>query len=508
MKNFLLPPVLLALACDPSGPSEGSFQLYPPEFAGDPVPCSFSLVWDDEGTEYELYRSTVAGIEADPSRALLVCVTGGTEWTDSEALEWGTGYFYAVRADEHLWSNEVSVVTPSSPYPPSCVLSMEKTGFTDCRLQWTEAEGDFSSYALLRSDHFNIGEFPHFADTVFFSSYRDSTVFTDHFASPDRPGYYAVAVSDGTGLSSFSNVLTFTPGGDIPWRISFSRTVYGLQARNYQITSSPSVITGSRPYTGYSYGRLLDTEDCSVICEAGIHPRFIAVLSTGEIFASHKTADGYRLSLFSSDFSTELISRSLPPMAHGIELEAGLLVGGSSSSFLVDRETLQTSMSFGFGFSGGFLSLDGNRVFLKSGSGVIVLDANSLSVSGSIPGYFSSVQQGNDGNIYCMNSQRVEVYHPQSLSMILQFVFPEPAGTSEAAVLPPECRYAYVPVWEGDELVIRVWDITTGETPGTVRPGKRDFTILWDLLPSPSGDYLWCLGYEADGVQGIFRISL
>ena len=504
----MLLPLVFMLACDSQGPFQGYFRLDPAQFTGDPVPCQFFLEWVNAGIQYEVFRSTGAGIEADPSAAVLLGITEDVQWTDSASLVWGDEYYYAIRADGDLWSNEVSALAPPSPYPSPCELSAVKTGFTDCLLEWTESEGDVRSYTLLRSSYSNIEDFYYFADTLSVSFSGDSASFADHFASPGGDSYYAVAVADSNGLTSFSNIVTFVPGGEIPWQVTDCSSVYGLQGRNYLITAYPQVITGARKFPGYSLGGLYDTDDCSVMFDRSIDPVFITVLTSGSILASHLTSQGYRLSIFTADFSQETVSRGFPPVSHCIQLENGLFAGGSSSSFLLHGETLETLNTFGFGFSGGVLSRDGARIYLNSGSGVLVMDAITMGITGTIPGYYTTILEGNDGNLYCGNSQRIEVYQIPSLSMETQFIFPEPAATPEVALLGPECRYVYVPVMENGELAIRVWDMQTGESPGTVRPQFQSFYTLWDFLPSPSGDYLWCLGYCEDSSQRVFRVSL
>lgn len=500
--------MLLLWSCDPTGPEEG-FQLESVEFTGDPASfCEFTAVWKEAGCEYELFRSTEPGIESGQPEARLLCVTGETEWIDSDSLEWGTLYFYAVRADGSLWSNEVCSATPASPYPPPCELSWEKTGFTDCSLQWTEAQGGFSSYAVLRSDYPNIAGFYWYADTVYTSNHRDSLSYTDHFAFPEKESYYAVCVADTTGLFSISNEIEFTPGGDVPWRVSHTSVIYGLEPRSFQITPDGQRLTGSRFYIGYSLGKVFDAGDASVVSETPMDPSYIMVLSGGSILASHVTDEGYRVSLFSQDFETETAAVSHPPVTHAIELDSGILLGYSSGCSLVDPETLEILQTAGFGFFDGYLSAGGERVVLLGGSGIFVADPGTLSITGSIPGYFSRVQEGADGSINCCSSQRVDTYDPVSLALLRQFTFPETAVIPESALLPPECAFVYVPVLENDELVLRVWNMETGETPGTVRPGREDFIAMWDLLPSPTGDFLWCFGYENDGTRSIFRISL
>lgn len=504
--------------CDSTGPSS-SFSIIYIEFSGDSIGsggekgtpfCEFTLEWESIGSEseYRLYRSLSPDIVSDPSTAVLLCSTAETEWIDGDSLDWGTIYHYAVLADEALWSSEETGTTPGSPYPPSSQLSFEKTGFTDCTLQWTGVRGGFQSYTVLRSDYPGIENTLWYADTIFVSSSADSTFYTDHQAFPEGLNYYCVAVSDEEGLSSFSNEVEFTSGGDIPWIVSINRTVAGLQARNYLVTPDGERMTGSRPYSGYSLGSVFSTADGLPEYSAVIESSYIDELAGGNLLVSHLSPNGNRLSIYSGDLSLEIISRDFPPVRSAVELENGILCGCGSNSYLLDRETLQTLETLPLGFERNVLSSEGDRLFILNSSGVVAIDPFSLNVTGGIPGSFINIQIGTDGDLRCINSQRVLICDPVSLNLLNQFDYPQTAGVPEVVTLPPECDFVYVPVWDNGELVFRVWNIFTGETPGTIIPQHTDLSYVWDLLVSPRGDFLWCLGYEADGIQSIFRISI
>lgn len=520
MKKVLLCCLACAfIACYSTGPFENGFSITSIEFTGDSTGfpekrgtpyCEYSLEWESAGSnvEYKLYRSTETGIESDPSQAVLLCTTAEREWVDSYGLEWGTAYHYAVAADDVVWTVEETVNTPGYPFPPPCELTFQKTGFTDCSLEWTQAQGSFQSYAVLGSDFPDIADNLWYADTLFVSTTLDSTQYTHHTASPTGVNYFAVAVSDEEGLSSLSNEVEFTSGGDVPWIVSYSRVIYGLQGRNYGITDDGERLTCSRNYSGYSLGKVLSSDDGLPIYDATIGEGYITILESLEILVSHITSDGYMLSLYSEDFSTEIISRSFPCVQWAVEVDNGILCGCNSTSYLVDRQTLQTVESFSFGFKKSTFSLGGDRLYLLNSSGVLVLDPSELSITGGIPGSFINIQMGADGNLRCISSQRVDVYSTSSLSLLFQFYFPQSAGIPVVTALPPECNLVYVPVWDGDRLIFAVWDIITGETLGTVIPQQDDYVQLWDLLVSPDGDFLWCLGYEADNTQHIFRISI
>lgn len=507
MKPLLFSVLCALSACDTSGPFGNGFQVTSLAFTGNPAAyCEFSLKWEPAGSVYTVFRSTEPGIAEDPSEASVLCTVSDTLWVDGQGLAWGTVYYWAVNADGNLWSNEVSLAAPPSPSP--CTLSVQKTGFSSCSLSWTGAQESFGSYAVLRSRYPGISSRPRFADTVFVSTDIDTTFCMDHSSPPEVSSYYAVAVTDTAGFSGFSNEAEFVPGGEVPWIARHQRVVYGQSARNFLVTANGQQITGGRYYSGYSLGGVFSTSDGAVELTAPVDPGLIAVLENGEILASHLTGQGWRLSLFSQDFSTETVSRDFPPVHGLVELESGILLGSSSTSCLVAGNTLQTLKSLDFGFFQGFLSEDLNTVFLLNRSGVLLLDASGIYITGSITGSYSSIALGVDGRLRCTSSRDVVVYDSASLVLEHRFDFPEQAAVSEACVLPPWCDMVYVPVWENDELVFTVWNIFTGETPGTVRPQDADFTHFQDLMPSPSGDFLWCLGTASDGTMYMFRISL
>ncbi len=498
--------LVTVIACDTSGPSSGGFSITSIEFAGGVTP-GFLLEWGtaEEGAVYRLYRSAEPGIAADPSKAVLAGTTTATLWTDTLGLLWGTEYFYAVNAGQGLWSSEVSAEVPGSPYPPPCVLSLERTAFTDCHVQWTEAEGDFASYSLLRS------EYPGtilYADTVFTTTSRDSTSILDHLVNPDRNSYYSLWVTDSAGLSTSSGEEVFTPGGDVPWRVSRSITVHGLQARTYLVTPDGGRMTGSRIFSGYSLAGVYSTDDGLPLHEEALSPDFVIELEGGNLLVSHLTGQGYRLSLYSSGFGEELVSTVFPPVQWAVITDAGILLGCGSVSHLVAPASLEILLSAAWGFFKGVSSPDGQRLFLLNGSGVLAVNSSDLSIEGGIPGGYLDVQIGSDGRLRCTSSQRLEVYDTASLTPVRTFVFPEPAATDAVAALPPQADLVYLPVVEEGVLVIKVWDSVTGDSPGTVQLTGSGFEQLWDLVPSPQGDFLWCMGLEADGTRSLFRISV
>jgi len=515
--------------CYSAGPSEGDFLITVLEFSGDSTGnrhqeerntgepyCEFSLEWqrldDHDGFIYTLYRSTEPFIQADPSKALEVCSTPGNSWLDSEGLLWDTTYYYAVEAEhthgETKWSDEACAATPGSPFPQPSVLAFEKTGFTSCSLHWTGAGTSFRSYTVLRSSFPQVAQHLWFADTLLVSFDIDSLNFTDTWASPSGISYYVLALSDSSGLSSFSNEVEFTPGGEVPWIISYERAVYGLGERFFSITGDGARITGSRVFSSYSQAWVLDSANGLPLYSTDIDASSLFELSDGNLALSYSSASGSRFGIYTFDLSSETVARSFPPVNSVTELNGDLLLGCGSTSALVHGQTLETIESFSFGFEMYARAPDGVRLYLLNSSGVLVFNPEELMVEGGIPGNFSDVRVGPDGLIRCVNSQRVDIYDPADLALVSQFVFPQQAAESEVVLLPPDYIIAYVPVQLDDALIFRLWDTASGESPGTIVPEHGSYLDIQDVLASPGGDFLWGLCTGPDMQRTAFRISL
>lgn len=520
---------LVVAVCCITAPSDGDFLITGYEFTGDSTGtsarrgmvsrgpyCMFTLVWQmldsAKGYEYTLFRSTAPSIQSDPSGARELCTTEDVTWADSEELLWGTRYYYAVMArpsfGDTRWSNEVTVETPGSPFPRPCSLSFVRSGFTDCSLNWTQAEDDFRTYTIVRSSFPGVDQHLWLADTLFVTTLIDSLCFTDQSASAEGTSYYALAVSDTAGLSSFSNEVAFVPGGDIPWRITEERTVYGIEENYYSITGNGEGITASLSFSSYSQARILSTVDGFPLFTVSIHANSLFELSDGTMALSYVSSMGNRFAIFKGDLSAEMNSRSFPPVHSVAGTEAGLLLGCSSVSAIVNMETLETIKDFDFGFDRFAESPDGTSLYLLNSSGVLVLNILTATVTGAIPGNYSDVRVGADGMIRCVNSQRVDAYDPFSLTMTSQFVFPQPAAQPEVTLLPPQFIIAYVPVLDDGVIVFRLWDTVSGESPGRVVPQHGDYIDVRDIVVSPDGDFLWGLSTEADMQRTAFRISL
>jgi hypothetical protein len=120
--------------------------------------CQITVGWFtpevDSILAYVLFRSLEPGVQ-ESGQATIIATTSDTLVNDSYQLDWGTSYYYAVRAldqdSTELWSDEASILTPNSQIPTPSVLSAIDLPMGQCILHWTICpDDDFSSYILLR----------------------------------------------------------------------------------------------------------------------------------------------------------------------------------------------------------------------------------------------------------------------------------------------------------------------------------------------------------------------
>lgn len=523
---FLL---LATSSCDSTGPSEADFLISSIEFTGDStgtdhadrmsaccefrgaltVPfCEFTLDWEapfpDTRFEYTVFRSEEPLIPSDPSEATELTTILQRSWSDSQDLEWGTDYYYAVRAmspgGSTKWSNEVCVTTPGSPFPDPAALSMEKIGFSSCRLQWTEwPDSCFKAYTLLRSYLPDIEHNPEYMhDTLYATTDRSSLSFTDSTVTGVHGFYYILVTENTKELSSFSNEVYFLPGADIPWRVT--RTIWltwpsdcGHRIRNM----SP---TGDCFYES-SFGDWYEDfhitrRSCSngsylgsIACEAEVS----TVLLNGNIAISEPFLVPV-LRIYSSDLQ-EIISTSTPVICSMVDTPCGILVSGTTSSWLYDPNSLEVLETFSDShFDDAVLSTDGNRVYLRfDGSGVIGLLLPGFDVFGELPVSYQYITCGSDGNLHCANETETAVYDGATLQLIDDFVFPEGSSPLQGvSFLLPECRYLYG--WSYSEqggCIVHVLDTEAKVQAGTIHPGGDFLAGPERFFSSPEGSFLW-----------------
>ncbi|MCD4701211.1 MAG: MBL fold metallo-hydrolase [Candidatus Aegiribacteria sp.] len=181
-----------------------------------------SAVWtqcpDDNFAWYAIYRSLTPGISSNAGAAdtsVVFSSVSGTSWIDTGISE-GNIYYYSVRTvntdDLDSWSNEDSVVVPSSAPPTSSTLTGTYTGdgtFSQITLEWTEChDSDFYCYKLYRSTSPDIAGDPLSAEVVATGEGSGDTAYEDNEVEGLTTYYYAVKTLNESQLSSWSNEVS------------------------------------------------------------------------------------------------------------------------------------------------------------------------------------------------------------------------------------------------------------------------------------------------------------
>ena len=525
----LISVLLLSLtSCGSTGPSEPDFLFTSLEFTGDstgeePI-CQFTLMWEypvpDTRFEYTVFRSLVPSIQSDPEEAEALATLLTRNWIDSENIDWGTVYYYAVRAipaeGSTRWSDEISVQSPDSPYPEPVVLDFEKVNFTFCRLIWTEyMEDDFAAYHVLRSYLPDIEKNPSYMhDTLFTTSDRATLTFTDTTLTAPPGYFYTVVTVDSTGLGSYSNVVEFLPGGDIPWRVtrivstnpysdSHFHISYISQDQSYFLTSVDNYGAKYIEKRRSSDGEWLGALDCQERCSAE--------LLNGKIVVSTDDWSSEKLTVYSPSLSElTAVSVSFPILAL-IDTPEGILASCQNERILFDRETLDILQIIPIpSFSRGTLSPDGNRLYLTSWNGIVTgYSLPDFSTFGETGSGFNDAYIDSDGNLCCAGDFGTAVYNGATLELIDQYDFPSDITPLQGvSFLKPGGGYVYG--WDyqdapgGGSFIIYVLDSEEKELAGTIAVEGEDIYGPERFHSSPDGSFLWFSRQCYDSNQTVY----
>ncbi len=538
---FLLLFVFLFLGCDNAAPSVPGFLITSIEFTGDStgnelagrgdlsVPyCEFTIEWDAPSTdsryEYTVFRSLEPGIQSDPESAEELAILQNTSWADSEELDWNAGYYYAVKAvpalSGDLWSDEVFVQAPISPFPTPGELSFERLHFRTCSLSWEACTGSgFQSAILMRSDHEDIEHTLSWRDidTLLVTTDFGPGLFVDSNMTGSDPFYYVLEVSAGEDLISYSNEVCFTPGAEFPWVVDenfhlggayvYLNKLFGLVSRDserlYFLFGADNfgkdVVWGINANNGSSLG---STTFESIF---GFTER-----PDGSILLTYRDeSDNFYMSNFTESFSSVLQTVNLNrTLSSVLETPAGILCTSLSKLLVLDPVSFEILDSIPHPFIYGVSFDNLNRSFLMTGGGVKALRSSDLEYLGYIVGPFMDIQAGLNGNLYCFSEAGVEWYDAVDLSLQGSYVFP--SNTLGAVVLPGNENIVYVYRMSDlrYEYTLEIHDMSSEEVIGIV----QDLPVLDEenvfLFPSWNGNFLWC--FQWDGLSSVdyFNVTL
>jgi len=539
--------VILLFACDSTGPSLPSFNLESVVFTGDSTGLAparivqsesaaagasscgknypyleMTLTWEkpeeDQRQTFTVFRSSDPSIQSDPEEAEELQTQFETTFADSAGLEWGSDYYYAIRAvdlnENCWWSNEVHVETPRSPFPVPRHLSFDKHHFIVCSLSWDVCQEEtFASYILIRSTFPDIEHITYNKDTLLVTDDVNTLGYTDSIIGDVDERYYVVVTVDKDGLPAYSNEVEFQAGGNIPWRVdkrssstcildeigftsADGERIYISRWHDYPVHYRLQILD---PYSGGTPSlRVFDRISS------------IAERPNGNILVFHGYSGACSLSVCTEDLDCVIQATPVAfEFIHSVEVPEGsvILASRENNSYALDAYSLEPVSSFPFGFTDAVVSPDGGMVYLCGADKLICLRASDLEYLGDIAGSFNSVDYGSDGCIYCITDEGVFRYDSYTLSLCDEFLFPFPA--CGAVLLQPDCRMVYLlNRTESNEYTIEVFDTITGKGMGTVWSSQ---VIPYEyaqqfFLSSPQGEFIW--GFTHDGLTVSYRYRI
>jgi len=363
-----------------------------------------------------------------------------------------------------------------------------------CNLEWNEYTGgdDFRWYVLYRSNHPGIEQNPSYQkDSVFITDDRGMVSFLDTFV---LSRYYALAVVDSSGLSSFSNEVCFEPGAEFPWRFYYNFSGgTSFFYPDFAFKSDCSERMYLVYYSDYSRGRYLS-------CRSTYNGNYVNGISRDEIYSAAERPDGTilvcceesqmqipLLSVFTGDLASELQTVHLDRVVtRMIEAGAGILCSSGGKALVLDPVSLQTVDSIPYSFTSAVLAEELDRVFLCRNSHAVCLRSSDLAYMGNIPGNIEGMVYSQDGVLFCIGETEIRGYDPISLTLESSYQLPE--NTLCSTVLSSGEYVVYV--FRDDPFRVEVFSYASGEFLGMVSeiPWYSDQHCF---LCDPQDDYLW-----------------
>ncbi len=560
---YALPAVLwlvLASSCgdDPSGPEpfQPDFFLASISFTGDSVDssgerteaiptgvrgrtvhrgdpyCEVTVSWHppegDSALVYTLYRSTTAGIRFGGKASVIIGNTSDTLFSDSIEMSWGAEYHYAVSAltsdSTKLWSDEDSIMMPSSPMPTPSVLSATDLPMGRCILTWTACpDVYFQSYTLLRFEL----PFSMERDTLMVSTVRSDTVFIDSVIPAWSPRLYQVITEGRQGLTSVSNTLEYSSSLEIPYRMdqvwvgpgdiaSYTMST-GLTAslNNEFIYFDESQYSQYPPYPTYNRTRRMRT-DCissqAYFCIDGYNSHFSVAPQQNAILHLDMLSE-------SSCIVRTLDEETLEPLDSfniGFECDAVLALNSGGMGILhqsftswslalhIPSMTLQDTLDYAF---------TAGRVVEGFGTYILPelrrIDPVTLEIvaSSSIVPITTSITGTSSGDLCCISTSGVFYrLDPLDLSVIESAYLP---FMPYSATLLEADGHLYAYLWDDAYATPQVYDTDGFTFVGAVLYDENmDDIIVTGMTPLPLINDICCAYFNWDNSrQGVFTIS-
>ncbi len=498
-------------------------QICREESKGEPY-CEITISWippeADSIVIYTIYRSTDPGIESGSTSEDIVGTTTDSVFADSNSLEWGVTYYYAVTGlttdSTLLWSNEDSIGTPNCQFPTPSILTAEDLPFGRCILSWSECpDDDFASYVLIRQQ----SEFSFLPDTLGVFSGLQETTYTDSVLPSYSPRYYKIITTDTQGLSVESDVLEYISGFGLPWCVCFCSNEFTYMPFGGLI-SSPNedfIYFGADGYLRSLYRLNTDTgsfihfssEYCSNLSYVYAPQQNCLLLSPS--YSSQNCVelrDEYTLEILDQ---LELPFNTLGILALPTGSRAILSPWGYDNSIVLDVSNMELVDTVDYVFHYGQV-LEGFGTYIMGRGPLRRIDPTTLQVVATSTinlDYFTELMVSNSGELCLISNCCFYELDPYSLSVINSTPLPMSSFSSGTLIEAQGTVYAYI--FEPSDPSIRVYDTETLELIGQVS-NLPDYRFEWppEMITLHSRQEIWCRYFSISAPNGIvvFNISL
>ena len=499
------------------------------ENKGEPY-CEVTISWippeADSDVFYSIYRSIRPGIESGCSAEDIVGATTDTIFIDSDSLEWGAKYYYAIcglTSDSTiLWSDEVFITMPNSQFPTPSVLTAEDLPLGGCTLSWSECpDDDFESYTLvclMTESSLN-------ADTLGVFSEIQETTFSDSVPACYSPRYYKVITRDTQGLTVESNMIEYTSGFGLPWYIRiYNNCSYEIPLNfNFPITSSTYedyiyyVEVERNPEERIDLARLYTENGSYTDCFIGNHCDISNIPQQNCMLVSRTDKNSVNYIELRDEASLVILdSRTLPFRTNGI---LALPTGGkallhpqwSSQSIVLDISTMELVDTLDYAFTSGQV-IEGHGTYIMGEGPLRRINPSTLQVAATstfIPMRHVDLMVSSSGALcfisisghyYELDPQTLSTFSIKTLPLTNNYVFSliEAQGTVYAYL----CRYS-------EPESIKVYNTETLDYVGHV---QSEFNLeshyVSDMITLHSRNEIWCVFFDiSQNKAGAFCIS-
>ncbi len=492
--------------------------------------CQYTVCWNsaiaDSVISYSLHRSTSPEIYSDSSGVTIIGTTTDTVLVDSNSMQWGVTYYYAVSAlssdSTILWSDEGSILTPSSPLPTSSEISANDLLLGRSLLSWTVCpDEDFYSYTLLRDNYYGM----HVCDTLAVFLGSQDTIFTDSILPTYVPRYYKVVTTNTSGFTSESNVLTYNPSPGLPWRVDrdwegpYAFPTYSVLSTLKQSlsgdyiyfkdrierSSSPDWERITRLSTSTMYETSISSDEA--FCD------FVHASQQGALLTSRPISEYLNVIELRDEFSLDLLDslevdfECSGMLAFPFGGNAIVHPEGSSVTYVLDIQQMELVDTLSYSFEFGQI-LDGYGAYVWGGSGGLRrIDETTLDVAASsLIDVMDGIIVSSQGELCVISTDGV--YHRLNSGTLSEnYSVPLPGSPRRSALVESEgIVYAYL--FDNTPEPITVYNTESLTSPGQViyKDGMEDLHI-GGMITIQARNEIWCSSvWDVDRV-GLISIA-